>query len=181
MYQKQYGGSLGGPIAQRPDVLLRERRAAPAGSDRPGDDLGRRTSPSINARLAAVGYPGARVTTGIYPNPVHSDERARQDRSPVQRQRSLRVRYSLYDVDVEQLARRRRAQRAVGVGRSGQQRSDAGVQQHLDAVAEHGQRDARAVCPRRSAGAADRSHRACRQHRGRGVVRHVRQAARPAG
>ena len=45
----------------------------------------------INARLAAVGYPGQPVTTGIYPNPVDTHERARQDRSPVQRPRSVRA------------------------------------------------------------------------------------------
>ncbi len=53
-------------------VLLLELRAAAARSDRPGHHPPARTPPIINARLAAVGYPGSPVTTGIYPNPVHS-------------------------------------------------------------------------------------------------------------
>ena len=45
----------------------------------------RENVPIINARLAAVGYPGSPVTTGIYPNPVHSANAARESRSPGQR------------------------------------------------------------------------------------------------
>ncbi len=60
------------PDRARPDVLLRELRAAAARSDPAWSRSFRRTFRSINARLAAVGYPGSPVTTGIYPNPVHS-------------------------------------------------------------------------------------------------------------
>ncbi len=55
MSQKQYGGSLGGPVVQGPDVLLRQRRAAPAGPDRAGDDPGperrHRQRPARRGRL----------------------------------------------------------------------------------------------------------------------------------
>ena len=55
------------------------------------------------------------------------------------------VRYSLYNVDVEQLPRRRRAERAKRVGGTGQHRSVRGVQQHHDAFRADGERDAGAV------------------------------------
>ena len=72
MTQQQYGAQPRRPDRARSHVLLRERRAAAARSDRAWSRSRRRTSTAINARLAAVGYPGAPVTTGIYPNPVHS-------------------------------------------------------------------------------------------------------------
>ena len=129
------------------------------------------TSAIVNARLAAVGYPGRRSRPASIPTRCtatnflgkmdHQFSGNDQLQRPVQPVRR----------HVQQLARRRRAQRAVGVGRAGQHRSDRRVQQHADALAADRQRNARAVRLRRSAGAADRSHRPGREHRGRGVVR----------
>ena len=65
------GGSLGGPVVRNRTFFFSnvERRLL--------DQTGLVTIlpgnvPVINARLAAAGYPGSPVSTGIYPNPVHS-------------------------------------------------------------------------------------------------------------
>jgi hypothetical protein len=71
MSQKQYGASFGGPIR-------RDRSFAFANVEqRRLNQTGLVTIPdsavsAINARLAAVRYPGSPVATGVYPNPVHS-------------------------------------------------------------------------------------------------------------
>ncbi len=181
MTQKQYGGSLGGPIAQRPHVLLRQRRAAPAGSDRADDDQRRqrrdRQREARGRRLSRVAGLDRRLS-----QPGSQHERPRQGRSPVQTANDqFSVRYSLYDVTSSNSRGAGALNAPVGLGRPGQPGSDAGVQQHVDPVSAHGQRDPGAVRPQRSAGAADRSHRPRGEHRRRGVVRHARRAARPAG
>jgi hypothetical protein len=69
MHQDQYGGSLGGP-------LVRDRMFYFANVEqRKLDQVGLVTIPAatantINAKLAAVGYPGSPIATGMYPNPV---------------------------------------------------------------------------------------------------------------
>ena len=52
----------------------------------------------VNARLAAVGYPGSRVSTGIYPNPVHSVNVLGKIDHQFRANDHFSVRYSLYDV-----------------------------------------------------------------------------------
>jgi TonB-dependent receptor-like protein len=54
--------------------------------------------PVVNARLAAVGYAGSPISTGIYPNPVHSANVLGKVDHQVSGSDQFTVRYSLYDV-----------------------------------------------------------------------------------
>lgn len=100
MSQQQFGGSVGGPIARSRTFYFAnvEQRAL--------DQVGLTTitpanSATINARLAAVGYPGAPVTTGLYDNPVDSLNVLGKIDHVVNGRDQLSVRYSLYDVTSE--------------------------------------------------------------------------------
>ncbi|HWC95228.1 MAG TPA: TonB-dependent receptor [Candidatus Sulfopaludibacter sp.] len=91
--ETQYGASLGGPVtrdrtfyfANFEQRLLNQSgliTIAPASVD------------AINARLDAVGYPGARIATGLYPDPVHNTNfLGKVDR------KTFSLRYSLYHVE----------------------------------------------------------------------------------
>jgi hypothetical protein len=71
MNQKQYGSSLGGPLVRNRTfyfVNAEQKRLEQTGVVTLPQD----TVNTINARLAAVGYPGLPLTTGTYPNPVNS-------------------------------------------------------------------------------------------------------------
>src|SRR5262245_58123470 len=71
MTQKQYGASLGGPIRRNRTFYfsnVEQKRLDQTGIVTVSQD----NVNAINERLAAVGYPGATLTTGQYPNPVHS-------------------------------------------------------------------------------------------------------------
>ena len=100
MDQQQYGGSLGGPIVRDRTFFFSnfEQRLL--------DQTGLVTIlpenvPVINARLVASGYPGSSVSTGIYPNPVHSATLLGKLDHHVSGSDHLSVRYSLYRVTSE--------------------------------------------------------------------------------
>ena len=95
--QAQFGASLGGPVVHDRTFYFAnfERRElnqsglitiAPA------------NVAAVNARLAAVGYPGSPIFTGLYPNPVHnSNFLAKVDHQFLPKDQ-FSLRYSLYDV-----------------------------------------------------------------------------------
>ena len=95
--QAQYGASLGGPVqrdrtfyfANFEQRLLNQSgliTIAPASVD------------AINARLAAAAYPGAAISTGMYPNPVHNTNFLGKVDHQFNARDQFSVRYSLYDV-----------------------------------------------------------------------------------
>lgn len=99
MRQNQFGVSLGGPI-------VRDRTFFFANVERRDLDQSGLTTilpvnvDVINARLAATGYPGSRIATGVYPNPVESTlGLAKVDHLAGPHQMSLR--YNFYRVTAE--------------------------------------------------------------------------------
>src|SRR4029079_509171 len=71
MNQQQYGGSIGGPLVH--DRTFYFTNVEQRMLDQSGLVTIQPTNVEIiNAQLSATGYPGQPVTTGIYPNPVHS-------------------------------------------------------------------------------------------------------------
>ena len=71
MDQQQFGASLGGPIAR--DRTFYFANVEQKLLDQTGVvTILEPNVSAINARLAQVGYRGAPVATGLYPNPVHS-------------------------------------------------------------------------------------------------------------
>jgi hypothetical protein len=97
MSQQQYGGSLGGPIAKNRTFYfanVEQRRLDQSGLV----TIPEATVATINARLAAVGYPGSLVSTGVYPNPVRSTNVLGKIDHQISGADLLTLRYSHYDV-----------------------------------------------------------------------------------
>ena len=97
MHQSQFGGSLGGPLKRDRTFYFGnvEQRLL--------DQTGLATISEgnvavINARLNAVGYPGPRITTGIYPNPVDTNNVLLKMDHQVSPRDQFSVRYSRYGV-----------------------------------------------------------------------------------
>jgi outer membrane receptor protein involved in Fe transport len=98
MTQMQYGASLGGPI-------IRDRTFYFANIER--RDLNQSglitISPAnvaaINTRLLSAGYPGSMISTGTYPNPVHSTNFLGKLDHDFNQNDQFSLRYSLYDVN----------------------------------------------------------------------------------
>jgi hypothetical protein len=97
MDQWQYGGSVGGPIAVNRTFYftnVEQRRLDQTG-------LTTISTPSvqvINARLAATGYQGPPVATGIYPNPIDSTNLIGKVEHEAGTRGRVGVRFSLYDI-----------------------------------------------------------------------------------
>ncbi|HQR31475.1 MAG TPA: TonB-dependent receptor [Blastocatellia bacterium] len=98
MTQAQYGASVGGPLRKDRTFYFAnfERREL--------NQSGLTTIPaanvaSINARLLAIKYPGQLISTGVYPNPVHTQNYFGKVDHQLTTNDQLAVRYSFYGVD----------------------------------------------------------------------------------
>jgi hypothetical protein len=97
MNQKQYGGSIGGPLAKNRTFYfanLEQRRLDQSGLV----TIPAATVATIDARLGAVGYPGALLSTGVYSKPVNSTNVLGKIDHQISGADLLTVRYSQYDV-----------------------------------------------------------------------------------
>lgn len=98
MTQAQYGASLGGPLKKDRTFYFAnfERREL----NQSGlTTISAANVATINARLQAVGYPGKLISTGIYPNPVHTQNYFGKIDHQLTDNDQLAVRYSFYGVD----------------------------------------------------------------------------------
>jgi hypothetical protein len=97
MSQSQFGGSIGGPVTQDRTFFFSNvelRRL-----DQPGlVTITSSTAAVINARLAAVGYRGPGVATGVYTSPIDTTHLLAKMDHHATADDHLSVRYSLYDV-----------------------------------------------------------------------------------
>ena len=97
MDQQQLGFSLGGPA--RRDRTFYFTNVERKRLDQTGVvSITPENVATINARLNEVGYPGLAVTTGLYPNPVHSSNVLGKIDHQLSGADQLTVRYALYDV-----------------------------------------------------------------------------------
>jgi outer membrane receptor protein involved in Fe transport len=97
MDQKQYGGSAGGPLVRNRTFYftnVEDRRLSQSGLT----TISSANVATINARLASVLYPAGAITTGVYPNPVHSTNALAKVDHQISDGAQLSVRYSEYDV-----------------------------------------------------------------------------------
>lgn len=97
MTQAQYGAGLGGPIVADRTFFFsnfEQRELNQSGLT----TIAPAAAAAINARLAAVGYPGPLISTGLYPNPVHGTNFLSKVDHQFNSRDQFSIRYSLYDV-----------------------------------------------------------------------------------
>jgi hypothetical protein len=97
MNQKQYGASMGGPVVH--DRTFYFSNVEQKNLDQSGlTTISSENVQAINSHLTAVGYPGALISTGVYPNPVDTTLFLAKLDHHLSDRDQLTVRYSLYDV-----------------------------------------------------------------------------------
>ncbi|MBI3403573.1 MAG: TonB-dependent receptor [Acidobacteria bacterium] len=97
MSQKQYGASVGGPVQQDRTFFfgnIEQRRLDQTGLMTIADSA----VSAINARLAAVRYPGSPIATGVYANPVRSTNVLAKIDHQASGSDQFSIRYGQYDV-----------------------------------------------------------------------------------
>jgi hypothetical protein len=95
--QAQYGASLSGPIHRDRSFFfanLEQRRLSQSGLI----TIAPANVDAINARLSQVDYQGARIDTGLFPNPVHNTNFLAKADHQVSARDQISARYSVYDV-----------------------------------------------------------------------------------
>jgi hypothetical protein len=95
--QAQYGASLGGPLKRDRTFYFgnfEQRQLNQSGLI----TISPANVAAVNAQLDAVGFRGARIATGIYPNPVHLTNLLGKVDHQFSTRDQFSVRYSLYDV-----------------------------------------------------------------------------------
>jgi hypothetical protein len=95
--QAQYGASLSGPVVHDRTFFFanfegRDLNQSGFATITPANVA------AINARLAAVGYPGPRITTGDYSNPIHNEDFFAKVDHRISQSDQFSARYSLYHV-----------------------------------------------------------------------------------
>jgi hypothetical protein len=100
MSQSQYGADVGGPVVRDRTFYfanVEQRRLDQSGlvTILPPNVI------AVNARLAAAGYQGPPITSGVYPNPVHSTNVLGKVNHQFSGRDQFNVRFSLYDVSSE--------------------------------------------------------------------------------
>lgn len=96
--QAQYGASLGGPVVRDRSFYFtnfEERTLNQSGLV----TISAANVSAINAKLDAAGYPGARIATGLFPNPVHNTNFLGKVDHQLGGSDQFSVRYSLYSVN----------------------------------------------------------------------------------
>uniref|UniRef100_Q01WP1 TonB-dependent transporter Oar-like beta-barrel domain-containing protein n=1 Tax=Solibacter usitatus (strain Ellin6076) TaxID=234267 RepID=Q01WP1_SOLUE len=94
--QAQYGAGLGGPVVRDRTfyfVNFEERALNQSGLI----TISAANAAAINERLAATGYAGARIATGLFPNPVHNSNFLGKVDHQFSVEDQFSVRYSVYD------------------------------------------------------------------------------------
>jgi hypothetical protein len=94
--QSQYGASIGGPIVRDRTFYFAnfEQRLLHQSGLITIDPA---SVAAVNARLDAVAYPGARIATGLYPDPVHNSNLLAKVDHHLSDADQLSLRYSRYD------------------------------------------------------------------------------------
>ncbi len=98
MTQAQYGASLSGPLKKDRTFYFAnfERREL----NQTGlTTISAANVAAINTRLRAINYPGQLISTGIYPNPVHTQNYFGKVDHQLTTNDQLAVRYSFYGLD----------------------------------------------------------------------------------
>ncbi len=98
--EAQFGGSVGGPVRENRTFYFAnvEHRALNQSGLVTIDGA---NVAAINSRLAAIGYQGPLISTGLYPNPVHADNVLAKFDHQISRRDQFTARYSLYRVHSE--------------------------------------------------------------------------------